>query len=303
VLSEVERYFTAKDVAESNRDDALEVARAAFRELASPTAAQREVYSQTVIGLGTHYHALVDAEWGLLEAVTADPFVRWITENFKRGGKHFGLRSEAEAVLRVIPVTVADLREFASDKGWCESFDRLLEEAIAAGAISEVAAGVSWRTAEPVVAALEVLHRYVGNRVSVSQEEMDRLDELVFAVASAAVAEAALSESAGDTPEAAAVAEGQGPGGEVALDVSSWQEWAALRSAAAPLVASGDLVALQERVTAVARLALVERSTDGVEESEEAAALRDWVLEQGGGSYLGRLRELVAPIVARAARS
>jgi hypothetical protein len=280
VLPEVEQYFKTVDAVRSDTAQAL--------ESVSDTV--------KVAALTTFAATSVDAAWLLLGAITDNKVAAWIVAEFS--GADEETRDAVEEILQRLPASQAEIEEFAESRSWCESFDEALERAVAAGVFD--ADAQAWADSPEVAAALEELDEWVRRQVPVTPEALEELHKHVLAVASAArlVGSAPVEESDEDEPEGEEESSGS------VLDISSWSEWEALSREAERLMSRAYVETLKEHVTAVAVYASENRTrTHTVEDSGAAVALRNWVTSIGGSSRLGELRQLVTPIVVRAARS
>lgn len=308
MLHEVEQYF---ETARVLREQYTTRSTAVYDEMRAAGVSSQEG-QERLRALGTFRDVSVEAAWKLMGALSGDAMVKWVVSQFGMDGERRDLRLEAEAVLGALPSDAQGLRDFANDKGWCEAFDRHLEDAIAAGAISDGPVVTPWQESEPVKAALGELNRWVAGQVMASSGQRERLRELVLAVASAAregVLERAAqyldadaqADVAGSGARDAVVEVLAGEGSVPALDISTWPEWESLRTVASREMSPAHLDTFKSLVTEIAVWA-ANNGVEGVEVSREARALKGWVESIGGAARLSEVRSLMEPIVRRAAR-
>jgi len=166
---EVEAYVTACETANQSRDEAYEAARVAVHanEINHAEFDERQTTARRAARA-----TCVDA-WNALKA-SADPLVAFIAGHYQARYR------EATIVLKGLPADHAGLLKIAKDAGWCDAFDEYLDEMVDAGVVTNVPPQPS--------KARRALVKWFKNEHDGSSYEVGRLNELVDAVVTEAIA-------------------------------------------------------------------------------------------------------------------
>jgi hypothetical protein len=129
MLPEVQKYVESVEAATTARDTAVEAADTKYPERSGTSEAgwrQAEAYRVEIRKACSACADVQAAAWDVLKA-SGDPLVRWIAENCA------DYRGQAQRILTALPATLDELDELADSEGWCDVWDSLRRQAIAAG--------------------------------------------------------------------------------------------------------------------------------------------------------------------------
>ena len=130
MLPQIEKYFADIKTAEDEYDKTCATAATELRaapESGYNTIASR-IYDATVEHAQNIKEIKIDGTWEALKK-DQDPAVAWIAIHCA------GYKEHADEVLRILPATVDQLRQFRTNKGWCSDYTNFLERAIDDGVL------------------------------------------------------------------------------------------------------------------------------------------------------------------------
>lgn len=136
---EVEEFFKTIEAADKAQNDALKAAEADYNKIYHDRQATNEqrdgayrAYTQVQHAQDAITRATFDLAWaklGLAENKLVAYMARHIPTNYRRG--------HAVPILKILPASLSQMREVAVKYDWCNEFERLMNEAVAAGVVDD----------------------------------------------------------------------------------------------------------------------------------------------------------------------
>lgn len=136
---EVEAFVTAIDAANEAHQQTVNETETAYNAVYNDSRSTNEerdaVYQRYRQARSTNdaiRNATFELEWAKL-GLSENPLVAYMARNIPSNYR----KGHAVPILKILPATLAEMREVAVSHGWCQEFERLMNDGIAAGVVDD----------------------------------------------------------------------------------------------------------------------------------------------------------------------